>query len=70
MTGGCPIMGIEKERIEETVEPCSSPSRTSLGKRLLEIRAKILASGAHLLDWDEIEQEVAERRGGLENGTR
>lgn len=63
-------MGMHKKKIEETVEPCSFTSRTPLGKGLLEIRAKILASGVHLLDWNEIEQEVAERRGGFENSTR
>jgi hypothetical protein len=32
--------------------------RTELGKTLLELRAEHVASGAHLLDWDEIEEET------------
>ena len=37
--------------------------RTVLGYRLQNIRAKIIASGRTLLSWDEIEHEIAERRG-------
>jgi hypothetical protein len=36
--------------------------RTSLGKRLWEIRAQILASGEKPLGWQEVENEVAEQR--------
>lgn len=39
--------------------------RTELGRRLWELRKKIVASGEPLLDWDDIEREVAERRGGV-----
>jgi hypothetical protein len=63
-------MEIKKEVIEQNSELCSYAPKTSLGKRLLEIRAKIIISGAHVLDWGEIEKEVAERRGGFENSTR
>ena len=38
---------------------------TKLGKRLQELRQRIVASRQPLLDWDELEREVAERRGGL-----
>lgn len=38
--------------------------RTPLGAKLLEIRRRIEASGQPLLDWDGVEGEVAERRGG------
>ena len=37
--------------------------RTELGKRLWEIRKRIVASGTPLLDWDGVSQEVADRRG-------
>jgi len=40
--------------------------RTPLGQRLWEIRSRLIASGELLLDWEEIEQEVAERRGEVE----
>jgi hypothetical protein len=36
--------------------------RTSLGKRLWEIRGQIMASGERPLGWDEIEKEVSEQR--------
>jgi hypothetical protein len=36
--------------------------RTKLGKKLWGLRLRVAASGAHLLDWDDIEREVAERR--------
>lgn len=39
------------------------PARTALGARLMSIRERIVKSGAPLLDWDDIEREVAERRG-------
>lgn len=37
--------------------------RTTLGKRLLEIRNRLIASGERFLNWEEIEAELAERRG-------
>jgi len=39
--------------------------RTELGRRLMALRQEIVRSGAPLLDWDDIEREVAERRGGV-----
>lgn len=41
--------------------------KTELGRELWALRQKILASGEPLLDADEIEQEVARRRGGIES---
>jgi hypothetical protein len=38
--------------------------QTPLGKRLWEIRQRIVASGIPLLSDEELEQELAERRGG------
>jgi hypothetical protein len=37
---------------------------TPLGQRLWQIRQRIVESGEPLLDWEGIEREVAERRGG------
>jgi len=34
-----------------------------LGRQLREIRQRIVASGAPLLDWNELDREMAERRG-------
>lgn len=39
--------------------------KTPLGCRLWELRKRIVASGGPLLEWDDIEREVAERRGGV-----
>jgi hypothetical protein len=38
--------------------------RTPLGRLLKELRAQIIASGQPLLTLEEIQQEVADRRGG------
>ena len=37
--------------------------RTELGRRLMEIRARIEASGQPLSSWEKFEREMAERRG-------
>jgi hypothetical protein len=42
--------------------------RTSLAKRLWELRQKIIASGRPLLDWDDLENELRERRGERSSG--
>lgn len=63
-------MKIKNKTVEEIGEPFPYTPKTSLGKRLLKLRAKIMASGERVLDWEEIEKEVANRRGGLEGGTR
>lgn len=37
--------------------------RTALGQRLMQLRERIVRSGTPLLGWNEIEREVAARRG-------
>ena len=37
-------------------------ARTPLGKKLLEVRQKILVSGRPLLDWDDIDREITQQR--------
>ena len=49
--------GSKPETDEEAISP--------LGRRLREIRARIVASGVPLLNWEELEREIAERRGGV-----
>lgn len=44
-------------------------ARTPLGRRLRELRAEIANSGLTPLGWDEIETEVAVRRGGWREGS-
>lgn len=41
-------------------------ARTPLGKRLLSLRAKIVANGEPLLSWEEIDIEVKKRRGEID----
>ena len=50
---------------EEEFQP-----RTPLGSRLWELRKRIVASGEPLLDWDDLEQAIAERRGGVSERDR
>lgn len=53
------------EDIISGIEP-----RTELGRSLAALRAEIVASGAPMLDDGELEQEIAERRGGYYRGGR
>jgi hypothetical protein len=46
--------------VEDEFQP-----RTPLGRSLWELRKQIVASGEPLLDRDDLEREVAERRGGV-----
>ena len=43
----------------------TTAKKPPLGERLREIRSKIVASGKPLLNADEIEKELADRRGGM-----
>lgn len=56
-------LDIENVSSDEATKPLNYAPRTSLGEKLLAIREKILATGAPLLNQDEIEREIAERRG-------
>jgi len=44
----------------------SRKPRTPLGRQLWKIRSRMIASEEPLLSWEEIEQEIAERRGETE----
>ena len=59
-----PISKNNKKRMENYV------SKTALGKQLREIRARIVSSGEPLLNWDDLEIEIAERRGGTQRKIR
>lgn len=52
-------------KVEEDAPDDFQP-KTEFGRRLLEIRKQIVASGEPLLDWEGIQREVAERRGGVQ----
>jgi uncharacterized protein YaaR (DUF327 family) len=51
----------------ESLNEQKQPKEIELGQRLRQIRAKIIASGESLLNREQIEQEVINRRGGLQN---
>jgi hypothetical protein len=46
------------------------PLVTPLAQQLWALRQKIVASGRPLLDWDDIEREIAEQRGVPSVGER
>lgn len=53
------------ESNSQTISPESDfVPQTPLGKKLWSIRQRAIASGLQLLNEDEIEQELAARRGG------
>jgi predicted DNA-binding antitoxin AbrB/MazE fold protein len=58
----------DKAEVHVTIQT-GADSRTPLGRRLRELRSEIMESGAASLDWDEIENEVAVRRGGWREGS-
>jgi hypothetical protein len=41
--------------------------RSPLGQKLWEIRRRVIESGEPLLDWEGLERELAERRGGSDS---
>lgn len=51
----------------ESLNEQKQPKQTELGKRLRQIRNKIVASGEPLLEREEIEKELVSRRGSLQN---
>jgi hypothetical protein len=51
-------------KTETPTPPTERVARTPFGKKLLEIRKRIIASGRPLLDWDDIDREMAAQRRG------
>jgi predicted DNA-binding antitoxin AbrB/MazE fold protein len=58
-----PVNLPERAEVHVTIE-APDLARTPLGRKLLGLRSRITKSGAPALGWDEIEEEVASRRGG------
>jgi predicted DNA-binding antitoxin AbrB/MazE fold protein len=58
----------ENAEVHVTIQTAAE-ARTPLGRRLRELRAEIARSGMAPLGWDEIESEVAVRRGGWREGS-
>lgn len=59
-----PLNPPDKTEVHVTIEPAGEVARTFLVRRFREIRSRITESGARVLDWDRIAEEVAARRGG------
>jgi predicted DNA-binding antitoxin AbrB/MazE fold protein len=58
-----PVNLPEKAEVHVTIK-VTSPTRTPLGRLLRELRSKIVSPGTPGLSWEEIDDEVASRRGG------
>lgn len=58
----------ENAEVHVTIQ-AAVDSRTPLGRRLRELRADIVKSGIAPLGWEQIENEVALRRGGWREGS-
>ena len=58
----------ENAEVHVTIQT-DAEAKTPLGRRLRELRAEIARSGMTPLGWDEIESEVAFRRGGWREGS-
>ena len=64
---------LPKDKQEEVVDFVdflylkTSPKKPPLGERLRQLRAKLVASGEPLLTPEEIEKEIASRRGGFQD---
>jgi len=56
--------GVHPLRLEGRAEEEYTP-RTELGRKLWEIRKRIVAAGKATMTWEDIEREVAERWGGV-----
>ncbi len=61
---GAAAKKLEDPRAEALAELKAYVPRTPLGRKLVELRRAHIESGGELLDWQGIEREVAERRGG------
>lgn len=60
---GVNAVNMSFQQASQNIDRLIGNNRTALGKRLLALRQKIIASGAHLLDWDDLEKEIQSRRG-------
>lgn len=56
---------IDEEMVADGKQPITYTPKTALGEKLLVIRKRVVAAGAPLLSWEEIEKEVYSRRQGL-----
>jgi hypothetical protein len=60
----------QQQQVWEFINPLlqsQEPEISPLGKKLRELRAEIVASGEPLLSREQLDREIAERRGGVGN---
>lgn len=50
--------------------PAEQSGPSPLGQKLRKIRARMIASGVSLLSDDELDEEILDRRGGVEDSAR
>lgn len=58
----------ENAEVHVTIQT-GAEARTPLGRRLRELRSEIMKGDLAPLGWEEIEEEVAARRGGWREGS-
>ena len=59
-----PIKVIDKPLLGDVVVDFYQP-RTALGRKLIELRRAYLLAGGKLMDWNELDNEARQSRGGL-----
>jgi hypothetical protein len=57
---------LELKKATTSRQAAEPKSKSTLGERLQQIREEIVASGEPLLDWEGVEREKAEHRGGYQ----
>lgn len=57
---------LELKKTSATKHKAEPKSKPSLSERLRKRREAIVASGVPMLDWEGVEREKAERRGGYQ----
>jgi hypothetical protein len=60
---------LELKKTTAAGQEAESKYKPPLGEKLRQIRQEIVASGEPLLDWEGVEREKAERRGGYREDT-
>ena len=55
-----PVESIRTRIVEKEIDP---EAREAAIQKMLRAREEIVRSGVPLLDWDDLEREIAERRG-------
>lgn len=58
------LYGKERKKAQQEWLREQPKAKTELGQKLMKIRSEMIATGIHFLDWDELEEEIKERRFG------